>query len=60
MQKTAISEKEYSTENYFCCFKKKKKDDERAEMELEEVREQDFPINSKSKHHLPTSFSSAR
>lgn len=25
MQKTAISEKEYSTENYFCCFKKKKK-----------------------------------
>lgn len=22
IQKTAISEKEYSTENYFCCFKK--------------------------------------
>lgn len=55
MQKTSISEKGCRTENYFFYFLNK----ERAEMELEEMREQDFPINSESKHHLQTFFSPA-
>lgn len=50
MQKTSISEKGCRTENFYFLNKRW------AEMELEEMREQDFPINSESKHHLPTFF----
>lgn len=52
MQKTSISEKECRTENDFFYFLNK----EWVEVELEEMKEQDFPINSESKHHLPTFF----